>query len=160
MLPVRIVGRAKIGEQMVSDTASTLPALQKLMPATPRFPAGLDDAIALGVGPPVAPFFEIAVDGGKITFPRAAGAAKFKLTAKRLDKGFKAPITLAIEGLPAELSAEIKPIAADKTESEIEVKGPATIAEGTHTVRIVATGTHNNQTKRVVLADVPLEIKP
>jgi hypothetical protein len=114
----------------------------------------------VGVAPPAAPFFEVAVDGGKITFAKASGAAKFKLTAKRLDGGFKGPIALSIEGLPKELAADMKPIAAEKTEAEIELKGPATVAEGTHAVRIVATGTHNNQTKRFVLADIPLEIKP
>jgi hypothetical protein len=105
------------------------------------------------------PFFELAVDGGRGTVAQATGMGSLKVRVKRLDGNFKAPLSLAVEGLPPGLAAEVKPVADGAAEYDVLFKGPAGAPEGTHSVRIVGVGTHNNQTKRVVLENVSLEIK-
>jgi hypothetical protein len=156
---VRIVGRAKSGEREFSAVAGTAAALVKQMPTNPFPPANLDAALAIGVGPVFPPFFELSVDGGKAQFGLAAGTGAFKVKLKRLDKNFKTPVALSVEGLPVGVAAEVKPVGKGESEYDVALKGPASLPESTQPIRIVGVGTHAGQTKRVVLENVMLEMK-
>jgi hypothetical protein len=156
---VRLIGRAKIGERAVVSIASTSAALVKLMPANPFPPASLDGALALGVGPVYPHFFELSVDGGKTQLSQPAGTGSFKVKLKRLDKNFKTPVALSVENLPTGVAAEIKPVGKGQSEFEVGLKGPTNLPESTQPIRVIGVATHNNQTKRVVLEGVMLEVK-
>jgi hypothetical protein len=156
---IRVVGRAKIGDRSFSAAAGAAAALVKQMPTNPFPPASLDGALALGVGPVYPPFFELSVDGGKAQFSQAAGGGSFKVKLKRLDKNFKTPITVSVEGLPTGVAAEVKPVGKGEREYDVALKGPASLPESTQAIRIIGVGTHAGQTKRVVLEGVMLEVK-
>jgi hypothetical protein len=156
---IHIVGKAKIGERQFAASAGTAAALVKQMPANPFPPANLDGALALGVGPVFPPFFELGVDGGKAQFAQAAGAGSFKVKLKRLDKNFKTPVALSVEGLPVGVAAEVKPVGKGESEYDVALKGPASLPESTQPIRIIGVGTHAGQTKRVVLEGVMLEVR-
>ena len=161
MLALKVVGRAKIDDEEFIQTAGTLDAIRKVIPTVIRPPHSLDGVVAVGVGPVFPSFFELSVDDGTVNFPQLVGASSYRVKLKRLNDGFKEPISVAIEGLPEGFSAEVKPV--DKGEAEYEViqKGPESLPEGVHEIRIVGTGTFQNQTQKVVLEKVPLKvIKP
>jgi hypothetical protein len=158
MFTPRLVGRAKTDGAEFTCVASTLPALKKLFPAALYPPPHLDGALAIGVGPIYPPFFEVAVEGGKAVYSQAGGAGSCKVRLKRLDGNFKAAVALAVEGLPQGVTAEVKPVDGGQMEYDVVLKGPTSLAEGNHPFQIIATGAHNNQTKRVALAMV-LEVK-
>lgn len=154
----RIVGRAKIGEVEFKTSASTATGLKKIMADAPYPAPSLDGLLAAGIGPVYPSFFEIGVDGGRVAYPDLVGAANFKVQLKRLDGAFKAPISVAIENLPAGVTAEVKPVGNGEAEYAVTLKGPEKLPDALPPLRIVGTGEHNNQTKRAVLAEVPLAV--
>jgi hypothetical protein len=158
LLNARIVGRAKIGEVNFEESASTVAGLKKIMAEAPYPAPSLDGLLAAGIGPVYPPFFELSIDGGRVLFPELVGTANFKVKLKRLDGNFKAPISVAVENLPEGITAEIKPVGKGEAEYDVTLKGPDRLPESLPALRIVGTGEHNNQTKRVVLADVPLTV--
>lgn len=158
LLSARIVGRAKIGERDATAVASTVAGLKKVMADVPYPAPSLDGLLAAGVGPVYPPFFEISVDAGRVEFPELVGSTQFKVKLKRLDGNFKAPINVAIENLPEGIAAEVKPVGKGEAEYDVTLKGPEKLPEALPPLRIVGTGEHNNQTKRAVLAEVPLAV--
>lgn len=158
LVSARIVGRAKIGDGEFKTAASTVPGLKKIMADAPYPAPSLDGLLAAGIGPVYPPFFEISVEGGRVTFPEVVGAASFKVKLKRLDGNFKAAINVAVENLPAGITAEVKPVGKGEAEYAVTLKGPEKLPEALPPLRIVGTGEHNNQTKRAVLADIPLAV--
>lgn len=156
---LKVVGRAKIGEQDFVARASTAGALRGQLSGLPYPPESLDGLVGLGVGPVFADFFKLTVDGGSIPFPQLVGTSTFTVKAERL-AGFVEPIALAVEGLPPGFTAEVKPIEKDKTDAAVVLKGPAAAAVAVHKLRLVGNGTHQNQPKQVVLAEVPLRVIP
>ena len=157
----QLVGKAKIGDRDVVVTASTLPAIRKAVPNTPFPPCSLDQLVAVAVSPEFPPFFELSIDSEKVYFPQRLGSSTYRVKLKRLNDNFKDPISVAVEGLPEGFSAEVKPVDKGQAEYEVIQKGPESLDEGVHEIRIVGTGTFQNQTKKVVLDKVPLHvIKP
>jgi len=156
---LKVVGRAKIGEQEFAATASTAGALRGQFNGLPYPPDSLNGLVGLGVGPVFGKFFKLGVDGGSIAFPQLVATATFTVKAERLN-GFVEPIALAVEGLPAGFTAEIKPIEKDKTDAAIVLKGPAAAAAAVHRLRVVGNGTHQNQPQQVVVGDVALRVIP
>jgi hypothetical protein len=155
---IRIIGRGQQNDKTYTDTASTLAALQKLMPAAPQPWPTLDGMLALGVGPASPAFFEIGVDAGPITLPQLVGQTQFKVRVRRLDGKFKAPLTIGVENLPAGVTAKIDPVGKGEKEYTVTLTAPDNIAEASTTFRITAEATHNLQKKRVALEQVPLAI--
>jgi hypothetical protein len=158
LLSARIVGRAKVGDADFETSADTVAGLKKIMADAPYPAPALDGLLAAGIGPVYPPFFELSIDGGRVSFPELVGAASFRVKLKRLDGNFKAPIGVAIENLPEGITAEVKPVGKGEAEYDVTLKGPEKLPETLPALRIVGTGEHNNQTKRVVLADVPLAV--
>ena len=158
LLLARMVGRAKIQDADWVATASGLDAVRKALARVPYPPESLAGQIAVGVGPAFPPFFELAVEGDHAYFPQLVGASEFKVTVKRLNKDFKEKLAIAVEGLPEGVTVEVEPVEKGETAYLVKQKGPESLAEGVHTIRIVGTGTFQNQTKRVVLEEVPWQV--
>ena len=155
---VRIVGTAKIDDKTVMSQASTLSALRKMMRKYPFPPAVLDGQIALAVGPRFPPFFEISIQSGAAYFGQRVGSSTFKVLLNRLDEQFTDSVAVSIEGLPEGITAEVEPIEKGKSETTVIQNGPENLEAGVHQIRVIATGTFENQTKTVVLDEVPLYI--
>jgi len=153
----RIVGRAKVGEVDVMDTADTLVALRGQFNGLPYPPAELDGAIGIGVGPVFADFFKLMVDGNVVTFPQLVGTAAFEVKTERLN-GFDEQVAVAIEGLPPGFTAEATPIEKGKPSSAVTIKGPGAIAEGDYPIVVRGSGNFQNQPRTVTLDSVVLRV--
>jgi hypothetical protein len=152
---LRIRGKAKIGDKEFAADAHTVPALRKALPGLEHPPRYVLGDVALGVGPPFAEFFQLAV--APIEFPQLFGQANFKVTAKRLNN-FQDPITLAIEGLPQGFQAKVTPIGQGKPDATIALTGPTELPEGEHKITIKGSGTFQFQPKTVVLSGLVLKV--
>lgn len=154
---IQIVGQAKVGEADVRATASTLVPLRAQFNGLPYPPAELDGDIALGVGPVFADFFQLSVEPSPVLLPQIAGAATITIKAAK-SNGFNDAIAIAFEGLPPGVAATAAPIPQGQAQVAIPLTAPAALAEGDYKFRIVGTATFQNQSKRVVLGDVPLRV--
>ncbi|HEY2841977.1 MAG TPA: PPC domain-containing protein [Pirellulales bacterium] len=155
---IRIVGKAKIGEAEFSTTASTLTPLKAAFSGWSYPPADLVGMIGVGVGQPFPDFFQLATaPAAAIPFPQIVGATNFKVSATKLNK-FDDNITLAVEGLPSGVTAKVPAIEKGKPDATIELTGPASLAEGDYPIRIVGSGSFQNQPKRVTLDKVVLRV--
>lgn len=154
---IGVVGRAKIGETEVVRRAETSAALKGQFSGLPFPPKTLDGIVGLGVGPVFADFFKLAVDA--VRFPQLVGQAVFTVKAEKLN-GFTDTIALAVDGLPPEFTAEVKPIEKDKAETQIVLKGPLAATEAEYRFRIVGSANFQNQPKSVVVDQVTLKVTP
>lgn len=152
---INIVGQAKIGEADFTANASTLTPLRALLGALAYPPADLDGSIGLGVGPVFPDFFQLAAD--PVIFPQVAGAASFPVKATKLN-GFDDPITLAVDGLPAGVTATVAPIEKGQAEVAVQLAGPGALAEGDYPFRVIGSATFQNQPRQVVLDSVLLRV--
>ena len=155
---VRVVGKATVNETDFLSSASTLNALRRVMPQTPFPPASLLEHIAVGFGDPVPPFFELSLAEETVYFPQVVGTSRFKVLAKRLNDNFRSAIDLTVEGLPAGIEFEVKPVQDGKSEYLITQTGPADLPEGVHHIRVVGTATFQNQTKKVAVDKIPFQV--
>jgi hypothetical protein len=133
-------------------------AVAAMYPNTPVLPGALLDAIAVGVGPPFPPFFELSVAGGAVHFPQLVGAASFEVSITRTSDAFKDPVAIAVEGLPSGVTAEIAPVDDGLKAMRVSLKGPTDLAEGEHTLRITGRGVFQDQPRTVVLEEVKLRV--
>lgn len=152
----KIIGRAAIGDAPVEVQASTLGALRASFEAWPYPPAELDGQLAIGVGQVFPDFFKLAVEPATVPFPQLVGATTFKVKAERTN-GFQEEIQFVAEGLPAEITAEIKPLEKNAGEVELKLNGPAAAAEGEFRFQLIGRGNFQAQPKQVVL-DVPVRV--
>jgi hypothetical protein len=151
---VRIVGRAKIGETEFSSIASTLAPLRAAQNGLPYPPEDLIGTIGLGVGPVFPDFFKLSLEPAEIPFPQLVGTTSFKITLEKLN-GFDDQVSLALSGLPAGFSADVKPIPKGQAEAVVVVTGPATVAEQVWRISLSGSGVFQNQSKSQTVADVP-----
>jgi hypothetical protein len=151
-----IVGKAKVGDQMVSVAANQRELLRAMFPNTLSLPRQLEDTIAVGVGPPFPPFFDLSLASRQIYFPQLVGKSSFDINVNRTNEAFKEPVTLSIEGLPAGITAAIAPVGDGLKAMRVSLKGPAYVTEAEFPVRIVGTGKFQEQTRVVVLDKLSL----
>ncbi|HUY89237.1 MAG TPA: PPC domain-containing protein [Pirellulales bacterium] len=154
---ISIVGQAKIGETDFRSTASTQVALRKLFNGLAYPPESLDGSLALGVGPVFADFFQLAVEPAPALYPQVAGASSVTVKTTK-SNGFDDQITLAVDGLPAGVTATVAPIPKGQAQVAIALAGPGSLAEGDYTFRIVGSATFQNQPKQVVLGNAVLRV--
>jgi hypothetical protein len=154
---IRVVGQAKIGEAEFRASASTLVVLRAQLNGLPYPPSDLDGSIGLGVGPVFAEYFQLSVEPSPVLFPQIAAAATVTVKTTKAN-GFDDNITLALEGLPAGVTATAAPIAKGQTQVAIPLAGPGALAEGDYKFRIVGSATFQNQPRQVVLGDVVLRV--
>lgn len=153
----RVIGRATIGDVPFSAVASTSGVLRNQLAGLAFPPAAVDGLVGLGIGPVFPDFFKLSVDASPALFPQLVGTATFKVKAEKLN-GFDDNIALAVEGLPAGFSADVKPIEKGKPEAEVTLKGPLAAAESEFKLRIVGNSTFQEQPRRVALDAVAVRI--
>jgi hypothetical protein len=155
----RIIGTAKIGEATVSVQANQRAPLAAAFPNALSLPSELENSIAIGVGPPFPPFFDLAVANPELIFPQLVGASSFDVTITRSNEAFKDPINIAIEGLPPEVKATIAPVGDGLAAVRVTLQGPADLPEREAIpIRIVGTGRFQEQTRTVALQNLTLRV--
>jgi hypothetical protein len=131
--PVRIVGKARIGDADFEATASVSAALKAALNQMPYPPQLLSHASALAISP--RPSFVLRTEPASITFGREL-QAKVKVMVER-GEGFNEEIKLALspekKGLPDGVQAKLQPIPKDQQAVEIvfSATGKAPLGEFT-----------------------------
>jgi len=154
VIPVQVVGRAKIGDKDVAATASTEDAMKADYNALPWAPQNLTREIAVGVGP--QPQIRVRPEAAAVTVVKGQSGT-VKLISERAE-GFNEAITLAVTpeankgGLPGNVTAEVKPIAKDTNEIVVTFKATDKAPVGTFTAVLTAT---IKQGKTTVTQTVP-----
>ncbi len=156
---VRIVGQATIGETDFRTTASTLDALRGALSGLPFPPAVLDGELALGVGPVFPEFFQIAAATPIVPLTSAGATGSVKVQVTRTG-GFEEAVNVALEGLPAGVTAKPAAIAKGQTEVAVELASAAAIPPGKHPIKLVGSASFQNQPQRFIVDQVALEGPP
>lgn len=154
----RIVGKAKEGERPMAAIANQRGPLLAIFPNAASLPTALENFIAVGIGPPFPPFFELSLAEAPAYFPQLVGDSTFDVTITRKHGEFKDAVSLALEGLPEGVTAEVAPVDDGQAAVRVHLKGPVDLPEGEHTFRIVGTAKFQEQTQRVALENVALHI--
>ena len=153
-----IVGKAKVGEQTVTVPASQREPLRAMFPNALSLPTQLEETVAIGVGPPFPPFFDLGLASTDIYFPQLVGASTFDINVTRTNEAFKEAVSIAIEGLPEGITAEVAPVEDGMKAYRVSLKGPVDRAEGEFPIRIVGTGKFQEQSRTVPLEKLTLRI--
>jgi len=156
---IRVVGTAKVGEVDFRTTASTLGAQRAALAGLPFPPAQLDGSLALGVAPVFPQFFQIAAPTPQVALVRAAAQASLTVQLTRTN-GFDDKVNLDVAGLPAGVKAKEAAIEKGKTEAVIELTSEQAIPPGKHAIKLVGSGTFQNQPLRISLDTVQIEGPP
>lgn len=156
---LEIVGTATINDLAYRAHAGTLDALKGQFAGLPFPPATLEGIVGLGIGPVFPEFFKLSVDDKIVRLPQLIGTTNLVVKSEKLN-GFSDAVALAVEGLPAEFVAEVKPIEKDQDESHIVLKGPPTAAEGEHRFRIVGSAVYQDQPQAKVIDELVLRVVP
>lgn len=119
VIPVHIVGNAKIGERDVTESASVADVHKAVFKGLPWPPEALAETVAIGIAPQPAITLHAAAD--EVVFGKNLSHS-VKVTVNR-QEGFDEAIALAVtpekNGLPGGITAAVKPIG--KGTNEIEV---------------------------------------
>lgn len=153
-----IVGKAKVGEQIVTVPANQREPLRAMFPNALSLPTHLEETIAIGVGPPFPPYFDLGVARTDIYFPQLVGASTFDINVTRTNEAFKEAVSFAVEGLPEGITAEVAPVEDGLKAYRVSLKGPIDRAEGEFPIRIVGSGKFQEQSRTVALDELTLRI--
>ena len=151
---VKIVGTAKIGDRDVQVVADTEVAMKAGFSAIPWAPENLNAQVALGVG--AKPQIRLRTEVQEVVFGKQL-TGSLKVIVDR-DEGFNEAVTLAVTpdpkqgGLPANVTAGLKPIPKDKNEIVITFAGTDKAALGEFTAALTGT---IKQGKTTVVQTVP-----
>jgi len=160
LLTMSIVGRARIGETDVESAASSLLALRKEFGGLPYPPTVIDGSLALGVGPIFPDFFKLGTGTPLVAVANSSGPIAFKVQATRLNK-FDDKITLAVEGLPAGVTAKVPAIEKGQGEANLELTIPKPLAPGRYPFRVNGSAVFQNQpSRKIALSDIALQVGP
>jgi hypothetical protein len=154
----KIVGKAKIGEHSATVAASLREPLQAFFPNAVSLPTDLENTVAIGIGPPFPPFFDLSLAASPIYFPQLIGEASFEVNISRTNDNFKGPVSLIVEGLPAGITADAKLVDDGTKLLRVTLKGPADLAEQELPIRITGWGKFQEQTRTVILESIKLAI--
>lgn len=154
----RIVGTAKAGAEMASAATNARGALSALFPNAASLPTALENVIAVGIGPPFPPFFELSPAEAPIYFPQVVGDSMFDVNITRKHGEFKDAVSLVLEGLPPGVAAEVVPVEDGQKALRVRLKGPVDLPEGQHAIRIVGTARFQEQTQIVALEHLGLQV--
>jgi hypothetical protein len=157
----RIIGKAKLGEQTATVAATLREPLQAIFPNAESLPTDLENTVAIGIGPPFPPFFELSLTDRTIYFPQVVGETTVDVNIARTSDAFKESVSLIVEGLPAGVTADIKPVEDGSKALRVTLKGPADLAEHEYPIQILGVGKFQEQTHTVTLDNIKLVvIKP
>jgi hypothetical protein len=154
----KLVGKAKVGDEIVSVSANQRELLRTVFPNVTSLPTELENSIAIGIGPPFPPFFELSLTNTTLYFPQLVGAASFDIHIGRKNDAFKDPISLKVEGLPSGVTAEVAPVEDGSKALRVSLKGPADLSEQDVPLRIAGAGKFQEQTQSVVLENIRLRV--
>lgn len=116
---VKLLGKAKIGDADYTSVATVAAAHRAAFAGTPLPPQVVSQAIALGTNP--QPFYVLRSEPAEIVFGKNLSATVKVKSIRAAD--FAEAITLAVDpaqnGLPAGVTAAVKPIEKGKDEIEI-----------------------------------------
>lgn len=159
-LPITIVGTAKVGDKDVTATAETSGALRAAFANVQWAPQNLTNDVSLAVGKKPAVRFRI--EPSEVTFGQnLQGSAK--LIVDR-DQGFDEVINFAVTpeaakgGFPANVTADIKPIAKATNEIEVVFKATDKAALGDYTAVLIGTIKQGNNTVAETVPGVTLKL--
>ena len=143
---IKVLGKAKIGEVEFTSQATVSAAQRVAFAATPLPPQVVSTAVALGTNP--QPFFVLRTEPAEIVFGKNLSATVKIKSIRAAD--FPEAITLAVEpaanGLPAGITAAVKPIDKDKNEIEIVFTAAAAAPLGSFSGVLIGTGKKGNDT--------------
>lgn len=158
LLAFSLTGHATNENLALTATASTRGTLAATWPTVPFPPAELDGILAVGVGPRLPDFFQLALAPNVVQFPAAGGKASFTVRVTGTDKAFNTKVEFAFERLPDGLTARLTKEANGAGDYTVELSSTAAVPPGEREFQITGTGTWRDQTRRVTLAKVPLHI--
>jgi hypothetical protein len=153
-----IIGKAKVGEQMVSVPMDQREPLRAVFPNAVSLPTKLIDSIAIGVGPPFPPYFEISLASSEVYFPQLVGTSNFDVNISRTNDAFKEAVNIVVEGLPAGITTKVAPVGDGLKAVRVSLAGPADLAEVEFPIRITGSATFQDQSRKVVLTHVKLRV--
>jgi hypothetical protein len=144
---VRIAGTAQSGTVQYQAIATVTDAQKAAFSGLPVPPPFLSQSVAIGVNPP--PLFVLKTDKPEIVFGKDLSAT-VKLVSARTE-GFAEDIAVAVlppapAGLPAGVTAAVKPIAKGTNEVEIVFAANAQAPLGHYSVVLTGTGKQGNNT--------------
>jgi hypothetical protein len=154
----RIVGKAKIGEQIAAVPASLREPLQAIFPNVVSLPTELESTLAIGIGPPFPPFFDLSLAAPIVYFPQLVGETTFDVNIARTHDGFKDPVSLDVAGLPAGVTAEVQPVDDGSKALRVTLKGPADLPEQELAIHLTGIGKFQEQTRTVALENIKLVV--
>ena len=152
---VRIVGTADINGKKVVEYADCSEMLSTGLANMPWPPSNLTSKLALAVAE--KPFFTLEAKLDAPALGRGT-ALPITITAKRADD-FKDPITLAIQGLPANVDFGNKPVDKDQNQAQITLTSKNNAPLGVHSIAITGTGKRGDQTITVVAPALNLDLR-
>jgi hypothetical protein len=155
---VRIKGRPVDRDDVPAAYANQRGPLSALFPNVPSLPTLLENAIAVGIGPPFPPFFELSVAEQPVYFPQLVGESTFDVAIARKAGEFRDAVSLTIAGLPEGVTAEVTPVDDGQAALRVQLKGPADLPEGAHTIQIAGAGKFQEQAQTFSLANIPLQV--
>jgi hypothetical protein len=153
-----IVGKAKIGDQTVTVPVDQRKPLRATFPNALSPPTQLKNIVPIGVGPPFPPFFELALASSELYFPQIVGTSSFDISVNRPNGAFKDAVNIVLEGLPSGITAKVAPVDDGLKAMHVSLTGPTNLPEGEFPIRIVGTGTFQEQSRTVVLDNLKLHI--
>jgi hypothetical protein len=159
VFPIRIIGRAKIGNQDFESVASISGMLKAALSGLPWSPETLSNALAVGISP--KPSIRLRTETASAIFGR-----DLKTTVKVIverDAGFDEQITLALTpakgALPAGIAVAVKPIPKGKNEISIVISGNNKAPLGEFTAVLTATHKKGKKTITQVVPGLKLTLK-
>jgi hypothetical protein len=148
---LRIIGKATIGDQTATVAANLREPLQAMFPNVVSLPTELESTLAMGIGPPFPPFFDLSLAAPIVYFPQLVGEATFDVNIARTNDGFKEPVLLSITGLPKQITTEVKPVDDGSKALRVTLKGPVDLPEQELSFHVTGIGKFQEQTRTVAV---------
>ena len=144
--PVKIIGKTLQGTEEVQVTADVVNASKAVFAGMPYPPSPLSEAFAIGVTP--AALFTLGTSAPEIVFGKDLSATVKVATNRTANFAEEIAIALlpAQDGIPAGVTAAVKPIAKGTNEVEIAFSANAQAPLGQFSVVLVGTGKAGNIT--------------
>jgi hypothetical protein len=152
---VRVVGTAEINGQKRTAYADVSEALSAALNNLPFPPANLNHELALCVAE--KPFFTLEVKPDGPALGRAT-ALTIAVSAKRA-ADFKDPITLALQGVPANVDVAAPAIDKEKNEAKITLTAKNNAVLGVHSIAVTGTGKLGNAQITVAAPAINLDLR-
>ena len=149
----------------LAGTKETVPVLaltgwQKRFPGIKYPPPPWVDTLGLGIGAPFPKFFQLALaPPPAVVARRGKKPAQLKVTLKRLNKKFQAPVTLQLRGLPPGTKVNGATVPKGKNETTLAISVPAQTPPGVYPLELVARAEFQYQPQQERVSGLLLHVK-